>query len=86
MSIAIITFAFWFFAVKEWEVPIPTVVKSNVFGIGLSAFSAELANLILDSLTLTTYTFEGSLSVAPIPAKVVVPMPMACVVPAPACA
>jgi hypothetical protein len=80
------TFAFCFFEVSEWDVPIPTVVKSKVFGTNLSAFSAELANLILDSLTLTTYTLEGSLSVAPIPAKVVVPMPMACVVPAPACA
>lgn len=84
LSSAKITLAFWFVLTNLCEVPIPTLTISKVFGISLRASSALLANLTLFASTFTIYTFLGSLSVIPIPAKLVDAIPIACVVPSPA--
>ena len=84
MSIANNTLEFWFLARNLWEVPIPTEVNSNVFGLSFKASSAVGDSLILLSFTLWTKTVVGSLSVFPIPGIDVEPIPIAIVVPAPA--
>ena len=77
LSIESMTFWFWFFEVKLWDVPIPTLVKSSGTAIALSASSADLANLILLSLCLMTNTDVGNWVVDPTPTKVVLAIPIA---------
>ena len=71
------TFAFWFVDTNLWLVPIPTLVRSNVLGTLLNAFSAVFASLIVSSLTLTTKTSSGNSVVFPTPAKLLWAIPIA---------
>ena len=75
--------AFLLVATNLWDVPIPTLLSSIATGNLFSAFSAEVASLILLSDTLMTNISspEGKNSVLPAPAKVVAPIPIAEVIP-----
>ena len=56
---------------KVWNVPNPTPVIPIATGVALLAFSADDANLIVESLSLITKTevLVGKRDVVPIPVK-----------------
>ena len=65
-------FLFWLTALKQWEVPIPTLVISTTSGTVWSAWEIFSASLMGSSSILTAYTVLGYKVVVPIPANPVV--------------
>ena len=65
-------FLFWLTALKQWEVPIPTLVISTTSGTVWSALETLSASLMVSSSILTAYTVLGNNVVVPIPANPVV--------------